>query len=251
MRKLITHLKNTRARHRAHHERGAVAVIVALSMVVILGFVALAVDAGAMYGERAELQTAADAAALAVAQECASGGTCTAEANKDLAKKYAEANMKDGSVKVQSLSIIGSKVKVQVLTADADGVNALPLTFAPAIGIEDPRIGATATATWMFPLSGPASLPVIFSRCEFKFTDDPQVLVMKGAGDTTKNASTSTSELRITSGLHRGSTPVFTTASSRTTTTGAVMVPASAVTIPTGVGTPPAPPEPVSALAHS
>ncbi len=54
-----------RARTRLSGERGATAVIVTLLLVPLLGFAAIAVDVGALYAERARLQTAADAAALA------------------------------------------------------------------------------------------------------------------------------------------------------------------------------------------
>lgn len=47
--------------------RGAVAVMVAICMVVLLGFAALAIDVGAMYNARGDLQRSADAAALAAA----------------------------------------------------------------------------------------------------------------------------------------------------------------------------------------
>jgi Flp pilus assembly protein TadG len=57
-----------RARTRLSGERGATAVVVALLLVPLLGFAAIAVDIGAVYAERARLQTAADAAALAVAR---------------------------------------------------------------------------------------------------------------------------------------------------------------------------------------
>ena len=51
--------------------KGAVIVMVAVLMVVLLGCVALAVDIGYLYVARAELQRAADAAALAGAQALA------------------------------------------------------------------------------------------------------------------------------------------------------------------------------------
>ena len=54
-------------------ERGATAVIFALLLVPMLGFAAIAVDVGSLYAERARLQVAADAAAIAVAQDCARG----------------------------------------------------------------------------------------------------------------------------------------------------------------------------------
>ena len=55
------------------NERGSVMVIVALSMVVLLGFTGLAVDYGGMAAAKSELQNAADAAALAAGQDRASG----------------------------------------------------------------------------------------------------------------------------------------------------------------------------------
>ena len=56
------------ARHRATgpvtgDERGAASVIVAIVLVVLMGCAALAVDVGAMYAEKAQLQNGADAAA--------------------------------------------------------------------------------------------------------------------------------------------------------------------------------------------
>ena len=52
-------------------ERGAISVIVAIVMVCLLGFAALAVDVGVLYAERAQLQNSSDAVALMVAQKCA------------------------------------------------------------------------------------------------------------------------------------------------------------------------------------
>lgn len=61
---------------RIRQERGASAVIVVLSLVVLLGFVAIAVDTGYMYTVRSQAQTAADAASLAAVralENCNSG----------------------------------------------------------------------------------------------------------------------------------------------------------------------------------
>ena len=62
-------------RGRLSDERGATAVVFALLLVPVLGFAAIAVDVGSLYAERARLQVAADAAAIAVAQDC-SRGSC-------------------------------------------------------------------------------------------------------------------------------------------------------------------------------
>jgi len=48
-------------------ERGAVAVMVALLLVVLLGFGALAIDASMLYAQKIQLQNGSDAAALAIA----------------------------------------------------------------------------------------------------------------------------------------------------------------------------------------
>ena len=50
-------------------ERGVIIVVVALSMVVLLGFLALALDVGVFYQSRRLMQTAADAGAIAGADE--------------------------------------------------------------------------------------------------------------------------------------------------------------------------------------
>ena len=63
MRRVIGHLRR--------NERGGISVMVALLMVVLLGAAAVAIDTGLIYAERAELQNGADAAALAIAEECA------------------------------------------------------------------------------------------------------------------------------------------------------------------------------------
>ena len=50
-------------------QRGAISVVTALSLVMLLGFVGLAVDLGRMFVVRTELQTAVDACALSAALE--------------------------------------------------------------------------------------------------------------------------------------------------------------------------------------
>ena len=67
-----------RSPHR-REQRGAVAIIVALSGVALLGFAGIALDAGHLYVNKAELQTAADACALAASSELTcnpAGGAC-------------------------------------------------------------------------------------------------------------------------------------------------------------------------------
>lgn len=62
-------------------QRGSVAVIVGLSVAVLAGFMGIALDVGRLYVNRSELQSAADACALAAAAELTcnpAGGACPA-----------------------------------------------------------------------------------------------------------------------------------------------------------------------------
>src|SRR5688500_10076029 len=56
-------------------EGGAVGIIVALSMVVLVGFVGLALDLGKLYIAKSELQNSADACALAAVRELGGANT--------------------------------------------------------------------------------------------------------------------------------------------------------------------------------
>ena len=68
-------LRLTRIRER---EDGAIAIIVAMLFFfgVMLALGALTVDVGNINADRRQLQNGADAVALAVAQQCATTGTC-------------------------------------------------------------------------------------------------------------------------------------------------------------------------------
>jgi Flp pilus assembly protein TadG len=138
-------------------ERGAAAVVLSLLMVPMLGFTALAVDAGAVYAEKARLQTAADAAALAVAQDCARGncGDMLATATAIVA-----ANNGGATSRPPVLSSAPTSVTVT-------GDKPVQHWFAPVIGIDSTAVSATATVAWGTPGAGTAELPLTFSWCEF------------------------------------------------------------------------------------
>ena len=79
---------------RLKDERGAVAIIVAAIMVPLLICTALVVDMGSAYVRKRELQNAADAAALAIALDCA-GGHCGSITTT--ASTFAQANVGSGA----------------------------------------------------------------------------------------------------------------------------------------------------------
>jgi Flp pilus assembly protein TadG len=87
---------------RRARQRGSIAIIVGLSLAVMVGFAGLALDLGRLYVNKTELQSAADACALAASRELAcdtsAGGVCPAQflLNAETAGIFAAAkNMKD------------------------------------------------------------------------------------------------------------------------------------------------------------
>jgi uncharacterized membrane protein len=77
---------------RLKDERGAVAVMAALSMTAILGFAAMVADLGAIYIAKRDLQAAADAAALAGTFPLAQDSTVV-DSWKTVAQNYLVKNM--------------------------------------------------------------------------------------------------------------------------------------------------------------
>jgi Flp pilus assembly protein TadG len=147
---------------RDRRERGAVAVVVAICMVVLMGFLAIAVDLGSIYSDKQQLQNGADAGALAIAQSCQRNpSTCTVTAANATADKYAKANkLDDQSIGTAVLDVTHGKVQVE---ADSTHTN----WFAGILGTPTSAISATATAAWGVP-SGGATLPLAFSWCAFQ-----------------------------------------------------------------------------------
>lgn len=77
---------------RLRSDHGAVAVVVALASVVLFGFAAMVIDAGAMFAERRQLQTGADAGALAVTDDCVESGCTSPSVARQVAAEYIALN---------------------------------------------------------------------------------------------------------------------------------------------------------------
>jgi Flp pilus assembly protein TadG len=151
-------------------ERGAVSVIVAILLVTILGFVAIAVDVGVLSSERAQLQNGADASALALAQKCARSTTDSAcSTTSTLAASLANQNALDGKSSVSSIALDTTARKVTVNTsAKEDGAPAdsISLYFARILGISTTNVTASSTAKWGTPKKGPVILPLAIAYCK-------------------------------------------------------------------------------------
>ncbi|MGC0141500.1 TadE/TadG family type IV pilus assembly protein [Pseudactinotalea sp. Z1732] len=139
-------------------DRGATTVVVALLMVPLLVFAALTIDVAAMHTDRQQLQTGADAAALAIAQDCA-GGDC--EPSGATAQTMAAANKNDGEATGDVAELDPAAGRVTVRT---DAVR--EHWFAPIIGIDQTSLQARASARWGYPTGGSTILPLAIYVCE-------------------------------------------------------------------------------------
>ena len=155
--------------------KGAVATMVAVLMVVLLGCVALAVDIGYLYVARTELQRAADAGALAGAQalgrdsdslfgeflylsriysqaqslaeanSCA-GQSVAIDAGADVRIGYiADPHDLDASLQVVALDQCNA-VQVTAHRTSASSLGRISLFFGPIFGVNSSGVGARATA---------------------------------------------------------------------------------------------------------
>ncbi|PNI10309.1 pilus assembly protein TadG [Arthrobacter sp. AFG7.2] len=154
------------------NERGAVSVIVAILLVTLLGFVAIAVDVGVIYSERAQLQNGADASAIAMAQKCARDeADIDCSTASPLAGSLANQNALDGISKVHTIHLDKTTRKVSVTTSakEVGGTdNSVSLFFADVLGVPTKEVGARASAIWGSPKAGRTAFPLAFSVCQVK-----------------------------------------------------------------------------------
>jgi hypothetical protein len=147
--------------------RGTAVAFVAVSMVMMLSFAALAIDVGHITATRAELQHSADAAALAAASQLglaeSLGPTTVA---REMAKQYAGSNkvvnqapcLEDADVVYGQAVLEGERyrfvpggawfdaVRVTIRRTEGSTNGPLPLFFAPIMGKHHTDVAASAAA---------------------------------------------------------------------------------------------------------
>jgi hypothetical protein len=147
-------------------EDGAIAVLVALLIVGLVGMGALVLDVGLMYWESRQLQNGADAAALAVAQDCAVNPCNDRDA---VAQAYANDNSNDGAstATVQFPGLDGANsVTVNTTTLSDTGEGFLTHSLASVLGAPTSTQTRSATARWGN-FGGGNTIPLTFSVCEW------------------------------------------------------------------------------------
>ena len=138
-----------RVRQRFDDERGAVAVIVGLALVVLLGMLALTADLGRAVGIRRDMVNASDAASLAAAQECADGngsGAATAAANDVAGLNDSEAT--PVTITIDPECVSGDLVSAGLKKVTVTYSRVVDYFVAPVLGFDDVTIETTAAAVW-------------------------------------------------------------------------------------------------------
>jgi len=149
----------TRLPSSGDNEHGAVAVIVALSLIAIFGLIVLTVDVGQLLYKRRAMVNASDAAALAAAQSCA--GIADSDSPESMADTFAIDNVGVAKASVTNIvDIVGCDGPPfgHVTVEYAMDQN---LFFAGVLGFNGPAsVRTRATAGWG-PAGGANPLPIV------------------------------------------------------------------------------------------
>ena len=143
----VTQAVRARLARLRDEERGAVMMIVGLSLVVFLGMLVLTVDIGRGVAFKRQVVNGTDAAALAAAQQCALGnGSVAAQnaANTVLAQNVQLPVTVTGIEMPECDSPEGTELKTVTVTTNAD----IEYFFAPIFGVADGDIATHAVAIW-------------------------------------------------------------------------------------------------------
>ena len=152
---------------------GVSVVLVGILLAVLLALSGMAVDLGAVFAERRELRNGADAAALAIAEDCGrKARPCDEATASATAQEYADANAHDAASMVDSVEITLASPRagvVHVATAAWDaaaGQRGVRVPLLSLLGFRRVEVGAAAAAIFDHPASG-TGLPLIIDTCEF------------------------------------------------------------------------------------
>ena len=160
-------------------EKGSVVVLVALAMTALMGFLALVIDVGLLFAERARLMDTADAAALAGAQQLAFSKTDA----ETVAREFITRNGEN----VNDFTVEATEEKITV-TAKTN----VDFYFAPVLGFTDRDVGARAVAAigpastgeHVVPIGIPSTLnPDFGTICTLKFNSSSKEEDVLGVGN--------------------------------------------------------------------
>ena len=152
-------------------ERGVTALIVALCVTIFAGAGAISVDYGHAVFEKRRVQKAADAAARAVATDCAlapGAATCNNTAAGATINGLTTSNATSSTTAPTKTLVVGT-TGGSITVGTAQNV---AYTFARVIGVNNKTVTGHAVATWSYdtqqPTEGFPVLPIGISYCTFK-----------------------------------------------------------------------------------
>jgi Flp pilus assembly protein TadG len=151
----------TLGRCAARDERGVTLVLFVLFLPVLVAFAAFVLDVGHAFQLRRHLQVAADAAALAAAQELPNTSSATAVANDYSASaggRNVNTNLPDVTTDVEFPNPVGSKVRVTESARSR-------VFFAGIVGFSGFDVRATAVASKTSPTSGTPLAMYVHELC--------------------------------------------------------------------------------------
>lgn len=137
-------------------ERGSIAIIVALGMTVLLASCAMVVDIGLIYVQKAKLQNAVDAAALAGVQELPGDAI---RANQ-IAQDYAAQNGAES---------ITTHTEANNFKMVVTGQKTVPTAFARIWGINSKQVSASSAAMMIPPSSLSGAVPLSVQEQDFQY----------------------------------------------------------------------------------
>ncbi|HXH51364.1 MAG TPA: pilus assembly protein TadG-related protein [Terriglobia bacterium] len=170
-------MRNLYARKNRYDDRGVSILIIAVSMVFVLGIAGLGIDLASLYVGRNQAQRAADAGALAAAQyialKCTAGsGTLTPDCQakaKDKAVAVTNANLIAGvtpnitTADVTFIETSANDPQLQVIAGrDTAHTNPMPTFFVKIFGIYSANVSAKAVAEAFNPAGGG---PPVGAKC--------------------------------------------------------------------------------------
>jgi Flp pilus assembly protein TadG len=178
---LETMTTNYHASGKRFDDRGVSILIIAVSMIFVLGMAGLGIDLASLYVGRSQAQRAADAGALAAAKALANDNACVnggggslSAACQTVARQQAEAvgnqnliagvNPNIGDADVTFISTSSGDPQIQVIAArDTAHNNPMPTFFVKIFGINSADVSAKAVAEAYTSTNGTG--PPVGARC--------------------------------------------------------------------------------------
>lgn len=145
-------------------EKGATLVLVTLLMVALLGMAAISIDYAVASSDKAKAQNAADAAAIAIARECAVKSTKCSTAGGNTEATWAVNQNSPGKTATVSPAPAFENKQVNVRVQGVQQTQ-----FARVLGSDNVTVGAEATASWdQVPVAAVDVLPIGIGFCDWR-----------------------------------------------------------------------------------